>query len=207
MSFFSRLKFREKSLFNPGVVRALVGWALEDEGVEEMSHRKVRDYQYNGWVWEQCQNSFKWSVYEPCQGQCHLVRRHSCWLLKWNLAGTGSEAQVAFGGTPSGLGVQKRGALTEDCFPFQLAIEVKIKQTKSLFSQAGHQTIWKWIIQVLFKNIQILEMKKALGQRRPERLLLCPRLLRPSVNGLILEYRSPDCHPMLFSLWAQMHSA
>ena len=101
----------------------------------------------------------------------------------------------------------ERGALTADCFPFQLAVEVKIKQTKSLFSQPGHQTIWKWIIQVLFQNIKILEMKKALGQRSPERLLLCPRLLRPSVNGLILEYRSPDCHPMLFSLWTQMHSA
>lgn len=32
-------------------------------------------------------------------------------------------------------------------------------------------------------------MKNVLGQRGPERLLFCPRSLRPSVNELILESR------------------
>lgn len=41
-------------------------------------------------------------------------------------------------------------------------------------------------------------MKKVLGQRGPERLLFCPRSLRPSANELILESRPLDYHPCSF---------
>lgn len=41
-------------------------------------------------------------------------------------------------------------------------------------------------------------MKKVLGQRGPERLLFCPRSLRPSVNELILESRPLDYPPCSF---------
>lgn len=41
-------------------------------------------------------------------------------------------------------------------------------------------------------------MKKSLGHRGPE-ITVLPKVAQASVNGLIPEYRPPDCHPMLFS--------
>jgi hypothetical protein len=48
------------------------------------------------------------------------------------------------------------------------------------------------------QNHRILMMRKALGCRFPERVLFCPRPLSWWVNGLIVDYRAPNCLPVLY---------